>query len=332
MVAPDDRQPHGTHEQVTVCFDLAPNSSNLVLSLQVYPESVPINLYASSQQVFHQPPIAAFNAVSVFNNSDWRGFDAPAHLPWCMSQGQGQYQIQHRLAANSQPPRNEILQWIETQITGGLDQTHHFAAKLTAFIFLLVNKALPIPLERSTTPLRRSASSNIVFSARYLLRNVCEMTCWVRLWNTETMYYRDANGIQPLPATTLRELKNLALPWLAEAERLVLESLDDLLARNGGIQDDEMLPVWACLWQLILLYRNLLQAYADKEELERFVGGESTSLVHLHHLFARLLVDQLPAGRFWLFFRNDSACVHGLCLFWILHLASLAGSLVATYS
>lgn len=120
-------------------------------------------------------------------------------------------------------------------------------------------------------------------SARYLLRNVCEMTCWVRLWRTPggllLCYHRE--GRRNEGGGRRRGDEEEARAALARAEKLVLEELDGLL--GSGIRGIEV-PVLACLWQMILLYRQAIVAYSDDlggagagvgSRGMRFGGGES---------------------------------------------------------
>lgn len=120
-------------------------------------------------------------------------------------------------------------------------------------------------------------------SARYLLRNVCEMTCWVRLWRIpgglHLFHHREERRSEG--GGRRRGDEEEARAALARAERLVLEELDGLL--GSGIRGIEV-PVLACLWQMILLYRQAIVTYSDDlsgagagvgSRGMRFGGGES---------------------------------------------------------
>lgn len=71
---------------------------------------------------------------------------------------------------------------------------------------------------------------------------------------------RDPKGkIAYLPLSAQARLRNIARTALNGIEHDVLKKLDECLAQHGAPSADERLAVWACMWQLMLMYRDLIR-------------------------------------------------------------------------
>ena len=70
-----------------------------------------------------------------------------------------------------------------------------------------------------------------------------------------------ANHIVNLPLSVQARLRNIAREALKLFEYKVLKSLDDCLSQHTQPQPQEKMAIWASLWQLILMYRDLLTAF-----------------------------------------------------------------------
>ena len=73
-----------------------------------------------------------------------------------------------------------------------------------------------------------------------------------------------ANHIVTLPLSVQARLRNIARQALKLLEHKVLKSLDDCLSQSTQPQPREKMAIWACLWQLILMYRDLLAAFRSQ--------------------------------------------------------------------
>jgi hypothetical protein len=56
-------------------------------------------------------------------------------------------------------------------------------------------------------------------------------------------------------------LRNIAFKALDSIEHDVLKDLDECLTQQGPPKPDEKVAIWASMWQLILIYRDLIVAY-----------------------------------------------------------------------
>jgi len=73
-----------------------------------------------------------------------------------------------------------------------------------------------------------------------------------------------ANHIVTLPLSVQARLRKIAREALKLLEYKVLKSLDDCLGQHSQPQPQERMAIWACLWQLILMYRDLMGAFKSQ--------------------------------------------------------------------
>lgn len=95
------------------------------------------------------------------------------------------------------------------------------------------------------------------------------MRCWYLIWQTSKLYtctdggvpYANANtnGYSQLPPTVILELREKATEALIACEKEILLELDEL--SPDGARHIE-LPLWACIWQMIIIYRQLVSGYS----------------------------------------------------------------------
>lgn len=102
------------------------------------------------------------------------------------------------------------------------------------------------------------------------------MNCFFRIWKTSTFYCRDpANKITPLPLSVQAQLRKIARKALDSLEHDIFRDLDDCVGQKGAPKPQEMFAVWASMWQLILMYQELLVAF--KSHLGRIASAEGIS-------------------------------------------------------
>lgn len=82
-----------------------------------------------------------------------------------------------------------------------------------------------------------------------------------------------SNNLAPLPVSVQAQLRRIAKKALDRLEYDVLKILDDCLTQQGSPKPEERVAIWASLWQLMLMYRELLIAY--KSHLGRMMQGPS---------------------------------------------------------
>ncbi len=91
------------------------------------------------------------------------------------------------------------------------------------------------------------------------------MNCFFRIWRMSSFWCRDpANHIVTLPLSVQARLRKIAREALKLLEYKVLKSLDDCLGQHSQPQPQERMAIWACLWQLILMYRDLMGAFKSQ--------------------------------------------------------------------
>lgn len=296
-------------------FDEVPDrrSPHLSLSLQpYYTNSAQDGPAQVDHSYYFPPPVATFGTVPMSTSGNW-----PGTPPYSYYLPNGR--LQYFLAPRTHPPPMDLLRCAETQVSRDQEQTRateaSFEAAVQIFVFALRDRPLPLPPEKLTTGAgpaggrRRSRSSAAPLSAaRYLLRNVCELVCWARLWRAPVTYYvQQGRGgtsapASSLPTTVLRELKEIALPELVSCERRVMEELDELLVM--GIRGIEV-PVLACLWQTILIYRQLIRAYSQELRGPPGFGAGGVTRFGAGKLCPLILPGLLSSGAYFSCFRGQ---------------------------
>lgn len=93
-----------------------------------------------------------------------------------------------------------------------------------------------------------------------LLNNVHTMKVMYRICCADDLYFvrENSSSLELLPLPAKAELRSIARMALESTERKVLEALDKCLA-SKKVPEDEMPAIWAALWQLMFLYRDLLR-------------------------------------------------------------------------
>lgn len=88
------------------------------------------------------------------------------------------------------------------------------------------------------------------------------MNCFFRIWKTPSFCCRDpSKNIANLPVSVQAQLRSIARKALDLLEHDVLKMLDDCLSQQGSPKSEERVAIWVCMWQLMLMYRELLIAY-----------------------------------------------------------------------
>lgn len=102
------------------------------------------------------------------------------------------------------------------------------------------------------------------------------MNCFFRIWKASAFWCLDpANNLVNLPLSVQAQLRNVARKALYSLEHDILKELDDCIAQQGPPKAQERLAIWASMWQLIIIYRELLAAF--KVHLVRVARERSES-------------------------------------------------------
>ncbi|KAG6038371.1 hypothetical protein E4U41_004237 [Claviceps citrina] len=95
-----------------------------------------------------------------------------------------------------------------------------------------------------------------------LVRTVHKMNCFFRIWKMPSFMCIDpSKKLVPLPVSVQAQLRRIAREALYRLEHDVLKMLDDCLSQQGSPKAEERVAIWVSMWQLMLMYRQLLIAY-----------------------------------------------------------------------
>lgn len=235
-------QPSGNLVKVIVAFEeaLDEGSSRLNLDLQPYVAGLQAYSYLPIDNNYEaSPPAATFGMVPMSTAGNWPG--ASLRLQ----------QQEYHLA--SYGPSDELLMWAENQVLSESQRGGSFEDAINAFIFALRD-----------TPLQDGRATIMV--PANLVRSVCDMVSWIRIWQAPVIYVHGAalgSGlptVHPLPESVTWELKSQATTAMRRSEHTVLGTLDEMLKETSRV---EKLSMWVCLWQLILIYRKAQDTYTE---------------------------------------------------------------------
>ncbi|KAJ4416498.1 hypothetical protein N0V82_006693 [Gnomoniopsis sp. IMI 355080] len=112
------------------------------------------------------------------------------------------------------------------------------------------------------------------------------------IWQAPVIYFQGVDlgsGLptsRPLPDTVTWELKSQATTSVGLSERVALLTLDELSLQKIGA---ERLSLWACLWQMILIYRKVMATYAKMhppacDSGHACLAGAATTFEEIHRL------------------------------------------------
>lgn len=88
------------------------------------------------------------------------------------------------------------------------------------------------------------------------------MNCFFRIWRTHSFSCLDpSNKLVTLPLSVQAEVRHIARKALESLEHDVFKQLDECVAHQGPPKTQEKLAIWASMWQLMLMYRDLLNAF-----------------------------------------------------------------------
>lgn len=150
------------------------------------------------------------------------------------------------------PAPNELPAWAEKQLSIELESYKRISFPAAIGALLLAYRGSPLTTAAGPGPAsgkKRKKQTGFV-NTKELARKVLEMQCWLRVWRDPALYRRrQAIGLS----------EGTAVRALIACEDRILRNLDDLHAKLA--REDE-LPVWACLWQMIFTYRDLIGMYS----------------------------------------------------------------------
>ncbi|CAM1506803.1 Fc.00g064440.m01.CDS01 [Cosmosporella sp. VM-42] len=155
------------------------------------------------------------------------------------------------------PSYHELQKWVESQIQR--ENSSDFKSLLQNFLFAYSEEGKGLPKHD-------------------LVTKVHKMNCFFRIWRTHSFWCRDpSNKLVSLPLSVQAELRLIAREALKSLEHDVLKHLDDCLAQQGPVKTQEKMAIWASMWQLILIYRDLLTAF--KGYISRLQGTVPDSTI-----------------------------------------------------
>lgn len=246
------------------------DSPGLVLSLQSY--VVNARPFTPATGYYASPAYAGFSGGPMHTLSTWPGTQLASNPVGgaCLAPGQEHLP-------------QDLLAWAERQLLRDLyyQQTPDFEAAILSFLLAYRDTNLDLQGASSSSGKKKSPAC---MDPKNLVRKVCEMRCWYLIWQTSKLYmctnggipYANgyANSYSQLPPTVILELREKATEALIACEKEILLELDELSPDGARLIE---LPLWACIWQMILIYRQLVSGYSKLAHSQLVGSGNGGS-------------------------------------------------------
>ncbi|KAG5984030.1 hypothetical protein E4U55_006259 [Claviceps digitariae] len=148
------------------------------------------------------------------------------------------------------PSHSKLEIWVEKQMER--ENGPEFSLVLQNFLRLYSKEGLR-KLPKNTTDPKLQQD---------LVRAVHKMNCFFRIWKMPSFMCIDpSKKLVPLPISVQAQLRRIARKALDRLEYDVFKMLDDCLSQQGAPKAEERVAIWVSMWQLMLMYRELLLAY-----------------------------------------------------------------------
>ncbi|RSL46738.1 hypothetical protein CEP53_010221 [Fusarium sp. AF-6] len=139
------------------------------------------------------------------------------------------------------PSYAELQRWVEAQIKR--ERSNHFEHAVQNFLLSYSEGGYDLPKHK-------------------LVSKVYTMNCFFRIWKAPPFTCcSSSNKFSHVPFTVQAELRRIAWKALVSHEHDILKLLEECLAQQEPLKPRERMAVWASLWQLMLMYRELVLAH-----------------------------------------------------------------------
>lgn len=270
-----------------VKFHQAEDSPGLALTLQPY--VVNARPFALATGHSYTPLYAGISGASKSTWDSGRSTQPEPNMVMGLCLAPGQEQL----------PR-DLLGWAEKQLSGELRDKKAPDFESSILAFLLVYRDSPLkPQYSSSNSSSREKKALACVDSKNLVRKTCEMRCWYFIWQTSKLYaYTHGGAPDPgghsdkhsrLPPTALWELRKMTAEGLIACEKEILLELDEMSPDGARLIE---LPLWACIWQMILIYRRLVAGSSNVAH-SQLGGSVHGGTAGFNEVFALPVVEHL---------------------------------------
>ncbi|UKZ79596.1 hypothetical protein TrVFT333_007354 [Trichoderma virens FT-333] len=153
-------------------------------------------------------------------------------------------------------PSHQLLQrWVENQIQ--TEQKSDFQQAVQSFVLAYSEEGWGLPKHD-------------------LVNKVHRMNCFFRIWKARSFWCLDpTNKLTTLPLSVQAQLRNIARRAIYSLEHDILKEMDECIAQQLPTKTQDRIAIWASMWLLILMYRELLQGF--KTHIGRLASNKSES-------------------------------------------------------
>lgn len=165
------------------------------------------------------------------------------------------------------PSHFELQKWVEQQIM--FETGNDFRHLVQNFLLAYSEEGHGLP--KVILSYSSKGKYRLTRVQHNFVEKVHKMHCFFRIWRTPSFYCRDpTNKLVTLPLSVQAELRSIAREALKSLEHDVFKLLDDCIAQQGPLKEPDRMAIWASMWQLMFMYRDLLVAF--KKHLTRMRG------------------------------------------------------------
>lgn len=192
-------------------------------------------------------------------------------------------QLEKAAFSSDHPVSHEMLQqWVEQELEARSERELDFPRAVHKFLMMYARDGYGLPKVRCPTAMYAVQTDSLQHS---LVKKVHQMACFFRIWKTPSFWCRDPSGkTATLPISVQAQLRTIVHRGIHSIEHDILKELDTLITPAHQPKPDDKLALWASLWQLIIIYRDLTAA--SKVWLSRSGQGQADPLTCKYFLAA----------------------------------------------
>ncbi|PSS03686.1 hypothetical protein BD289DRAFT_158176 [Coniella lustricola] len=285
---------------ITIAFDPpgSPHHDSPGLDLQLQQCGINMNAFQSPvpNSAVHYPPHSTPTFAAVPPSTTNKYFGASTALPYFgppswdgMGLNYSGSLASYKLDPRCLPLQCHLFRWANMQVACEFKRREDFETAIGALVFSLQKLPRPAPPPPTNARQRKRSNAQPMFSPQSLVNNVCQVMCWFRIWQAEHLYVKNnmsfglapnyptgneqGHGQDDLLVGVLSELKRQAIGYLADAHRHVLKDLDTINTVKGS-----ELEVLVCLWQMMLIYRQVIAIYSAVARSRNHAGPRNVAM------------------------------------------------------
>ena len=205
----------------------------------------------------------------------------------------------HAIVPDSIPKVADLLQWIQADlITAPRDPVLRFLTSLAAFMDEYCKSKPELPMVSHPQNGRRHSSPVQQHNLLYQALNVLKLLrCWRSIF--QVRLYSESDDDTPMihSSAISNQILLVIKEGICSAEFTILDIIEKLVYGSKGPGQDNLIPLWACLWSLILTYRDCMVTYKKWSMFYKEAKPDSKTILGMSTLLTEFLSHRVCFSR-----------------------------------